>query len=548
MKPSRGTVETIGNEQPCSARPLKKNVMRAKKWSVVVALCGCTIAAQAQQPNWQNMDLQKDTIFGISTEKAYSELLKNKKGKRVVVAVIDSGVDTAHEDLKKVLWVNPKEKRGNGKDDDGNHYIDDINGWSFLGSAKGNVGYDNLELTRLVRDGNARFGDPAHLPADTTGLHAYKELKTAFDQKQQMAEMQLRSIKGFTAVVDSVIAGTGKSAPTLSDLQSYQPKNQPEARVKGILEQQLQRYPNVAAFKEKELTPALDHYTEEAEYQLNLDFDPRPIVGDDYKNVKEKYYGTTDVTGPEADHGTHVSGIIAAARNNDIGINGIADQVEIMAVRAVPNGDERDKDVANAIRYAVDNGAKVINMSFGKPYSPEKKVVDEAVQYAMSKDVLMIHAAGNDGLNIDSVASFYPSRNYLDGKGTAAAWIEVGASAFKDDENLVASFSNYGRKTVDVFAPGVAIYSSTPGSKYDYHDGTSMAAPVVTGLAALIRSYYPKLTAVQVKEIILKSVVKVAHPVTIYLQRQPIIVSMTDVCNTGGVVNAYNALKLAATY
>ena len=519
-----------------------------KQWRVMIALCAVAFSAQAQQPNWQNMDLQKDTIFGISTEKAYTELLKNKKAKPVVVAVIDSGVDTAHEDLKQVLWINAKEKPGNGKDDDKNRYADDIHGWSFLGSAKGNVGYDNLEITRLVRDGKARFGNPASLPADTTGMAAYEKLKSEFDQKLAMSKMQLRNIQGFAAAVDSVIAGTGKTAPTLEDIKAYQPKNPIETRIKNILEQQLQQYPDAAAFRDKELKPALDHYTEEAEYQLNLDFDPRAIVGDNYKNVNEKDYGTTDVTGPEADHGTHVAGIIAAARNNSVGINGIADQVKIMAVRAVPNGDERDKDVANAIRYAVDNGAKVINMSFGKPYSPEKKAVDEAVQYAMSKDVLMIHAAGNDGLNIDSVATFYPSRNYLDGKGTAAAWIEVGASAPKDDENLVASFSNYGKNTVDVFAPGVAIYSSTPGSKYDYHDGTSMAAPVVTGLAALIRSYYPKLKATQVKEIILKSVVKVNHPVTVYIDRQPNVRAMSDVCRTGGVVNAYEALKLAATY
>jgi len=283
------------------------------------------------------------------------------------------------------------------------------------------------------------------------------------------------------------------------------------------------------------------------DYQLNLEFDPRSIVGDNYNNPEEHYYGAADVTGPGADHGTHVAGIIGAARNNSIGINGIADNVLLMSVRAVPNGDERDKDVANAIRYAADNGAKVINMSFGKPYSPNKKVVDEAVKYAMSKDVLLIHAAGNDGQNLDSTI-FYPNRDYEDGKGTANAWIEVGASGPGDDETLVASFSNYSKTGVDVFAPGVAIYSSTPGSKYDYHDGTSMAAPVVTGLAALIRSYYPKLKAVQVKEIILKSVTKVNHPVTIFINGEPKQVQMTDVCNTGGVVNAYNALKLAASY
>ncbi|SFE98050.1 Subtilase family protein [Chitinophaga sp. CF118] len=518
-----------------------------KKTVIIITFLFSGFIANAQVPNWQNMDLQKDSIFGISVEKAYSELLKDKKAKPVVVAIIDSGIDTAHEDLKNTLWVNAKEKRGNGKDDDKNHYIDDINGWSFIGSSKGNVNYDNLELTRLIRQQQAKFGSLTSVSKDTAGLYQYKQMRIKYDQQLLEAQQTLKGIARFVEIMDTMLVHMGNSNPTAADLEAYATTDPAELQVKQVVGQQLSRYPDFKTFKDKELNEAVDHFKEQVDYQLNLEFDPRSIVGDNYSNPEEHYYGSSDVTGPGADHGTHVAGIIGAARNNNIGINGIADDVLLMSVRAVPNGDERDKDIANAIRYAADNGAKVINMSFGKPYSPNKKVVDEAVQYAMSKDVLLIHAAGNDGQNLDS-AIFYPNREYLDGKGIANAWIEVGASGPDDDETLVAPFSNYSKTGVDVFAPGVAIYSSTPGSQYDYHDGTSMAAPVVTGLAALIRSYYPKLNAVQVKDIILKSVTKVTHPVTIYLQGEPKQVQMTDVCNTGGVVNAYNAIKLAASY
>ncbi|BAV08369.1 Subtilase family protein [Filimonas lacunae] len=518
-----------------------------KKWNVLLAICGTLTIAHAQMPNWQNLDLQKDSVFGISTERAYNELLKNKKGTKVIVAVIDSGVDTAHEDLKSVLWINAKEKAGNNKDDDRNHYADDINGWSFIGSDKGNVVYDNLELTRIIRKQQARFGSLNSVPEDTTGLGAYKQLRTEYDRQLLQAEQQLKGVTQFATVLDSLVAHIGKTPVTLADLKAYKATNGAEARIKGILEQQLERYPDVATFKEREIQGALDHFKELVDYQLNLSYDSRPVVGDDYNNVTQRYYGSSDVCGPDADHGTHVAGIIGGIRHNGLGIDGIDDQVQIMAVRAVPNGDERDKDIANAIRYAADNGAKVINMSFGKPYSPDKKEVDDAVKYALSKDILFIHAAGNDGENIDSINVFYPRREFLDGT-VANAWIEVGASGMADDENLVASFSNYGKNTVDVFAPGVAIYSSVPGSKYAYHDGTSMAAPVVSGLAALIRSYYPNLTAVQVKDIILKSAVPVKHPVAIAAEgnEEPAMVSMLDLCRTGGVVNAYYALKMAA--
>lgn len=501
----------------------------------------------AQKPNWQNLDLKSDTTFGISTEKAYNELLKGKKFKTVIVGVLDGGVDYNHEDLKTIIWANKKEVPNNGKDDDKNGYIDDVRGWNFLGSAKGSVDHEALELTRILRRDQAKFGNAdatSIAAADLPAFQAYQKMKTEFDEKLAEAKSGLENINGFKSVVDAVVKKIGKEKPTAADFQNYQPGNDMEGRIKSIMATQLQTQ-TFDQFYNAQLVEGLKYYQGQVDYNLNLSYDPRPeFVGDNYADSRERFYGNNDITGPDAKHGTHVSGIIAADRTNNLGIKGVADHVLIMGVRAVPDGDERDKDVANAIRYAVDNGAKVLNMSFGKAYSWDKKVVDEAVKYAMSKDVLLIQAAGNDNKNLDVEKSF-PDRRY-EGGGEAGAYITVGASGWVDDATLKASFSNYGKTTVDVFAPGVNIYSTIPDSKYENLDGTSMASPVVAGLAALIRSYYPKLSAQQVKDIILKSVVKVDHNVNLKVGEETKSVPFSDLCVTGGIINAYNALKLAS--
>lgn len=502
------------------------------------------------KPNWQNLDLKNDSVFGISTEKAYNELLEHKKHVPVLVAIIDGGVDVDHEDLKAVIWNNPHEVAGNGKDDDKNGYTDDIHGWDFIGGAKGDVHWDDLELTRLIRADNARFAhaDTASLKGDDlVEFGKYKKMKDDFNSQYQKAKQTYDFINKFNTIIDTIVINLKKADPTVDDFKGYTPANNMQAYVKKILVENMAEFKGLADFREKEITPGLTHFKTQLDYNLNLDFDPRGIVGDNYADINEHFYGNNDVTGPDADHGTHVAGIVGAVRDNNIGVKGVANDVMIMSVRTVPDGDERDKDVANAIRYATSNGARVINMSFGKAYSYDKKAVDDAVKYAMSKDVLLIHAAGNDNKNTDSEPNF-PNRNYADNSGLAGAWIEVGASGMTDDGTLKASFSNYGKTHVDVFAPGVKINSTTPHSTYGEHDGTSMAAPVVTGLAALIRSYYPKLTALQVKEIIMKSVVKINHTVVVGDGDEKKDVAFADLCISGGVVNAYNALKLAATY
>lgn len=501
----------------------------------------------AQKVNWQNLDLKADSTFGISTEKAYNELLKGKKSTPVIVAVLDGGVDVNHEDLKSVLWINKKEKAGNGKDDDKNGYIDDVNGWNFLGSNKGSINHETLELTRLIRRDNAKFANATSVPpSDLTAFETYQKNKTAFEKELAEAKIGLERFSGFKAAVDNVVKKIAKENPSLEDFKAFKPADQIEENVQRIMIQQLKDV-SFVEFYNSQIIPGYEHFKNQIDYNLNVNYDPRSMVGDDPNNAQEKFYGNNDVAGPDAQHGSHVAGIIGAVRSNNLGIQGVADNVRVMGVRSTPNGDERDKDVANSIIYAVNNGAKIINMSFGKGYSWDKKIVDEAVKYAVSKDVLLIHAAGNDNKNLE-VESNYPNPEYVDG-GTATAWITVGASSWENDASIKASFSNYGKTKVDVFAPGVNINSTVPGSKYEKLDGTSMAAPVVAGLAALIRSYYPKLKAVEVKDIIMKSVVKVGQSVIIRDdQDNTKTLPFSDLCVSGGIVNAYNALKLAAEY
>lgn len=528
---------------------MNKRIFRNLLTVTLVAILPFVSLAQ-RKANWQNLDLKSDSTFGISTEKAYKELLKGKKSTPVIVAVLDGGVDLNHEDLKRIIWTNNKEIAGNGIDDDKNGYIDDINGWNFLGGKDGkSIEHETLELTRLVRRDQARFAGLTKetVPAkDQADYNAFIANRGELEEKLVTAKSNLQGISGFKYVLDALVKKLGVANPTIADFEKFKPEGQQEERMKATLLDILKDM-DFKTFYESQIVRGYKHYTEEIQYNLNVDYDPRAIVGDDPNNSKERFYGNNDIKGPDALHGSHVAGIIAADRTNDLGIKGVADNVLIMGVRNTPNGDERDKDVANAIRYAADNGAKVLNMSFGKSYSWDKALVDEAIKYAVSKDVLLVQAAGNDNADID-VAPNFPSRIYLDGK-TASSHLVVGASDYKDDETLKAPFSNYGKTAVDVFAPGVRINSTVPdNNKYAEEDGTSMAAPVVTGLAALIRSYYPKLTAVQVKEIIMKSVVKVNHNITTLKGADEVSIPFSDLCVTGGIVNAYNALKLAAAY
>lgn len=517
--------------------------------------------------DWFLRDPETDHLQGVSADRTYLSLLNGKPSKTVIVAVIDSGIDIDHEDLKDVIWTNEDEIPDNGIDDDKNGYVDDIHGWNFIGGKSGNVNEDTYEVTREYARLKARYEnvDEKKVSRKNRAEYAlwlkvkakydrdFKSNKDQFDQYKQQYELYSNAY-GTLNFCDSVISKSmGGKSVFKSTLAEVNVSSDTVRFAKETLTKVLENVDGdiavtefLAELKEylKELKKGVDHYSTAVEYGYNLDFNSRTIVGDNPDNLYEKGYGNNDVEGPDARHGTHVAGIIGANRKNDLGIKGIADNVRIMSVRAVPNGDERDKDIANAILYAVDNGAQVINMSFGKSYSPQKEAVDKAVKYAESKGVLLIHAAGNDGDDLDKESN-YPNKILKNGAETKT-WLEIGASSWGADENFVGSFSNYGRKSVDLFAPGVQIYSTIPNNDYEDLQGTSMACPATTGVAALLFSYFPNLSADQVKNILKESTrkfdgLKVSKPGS----SEDVPFSQLSV--TGGLVNAYEAVKLAET-
>jgi len=513
----------------------------------------------AKRPdNWFNLDATSDKVNGVSTEKAYKELLKDKKSTTVIVGVIDSGVDYNHEDLKSVMWTNPGEIAGNGIDDDKNGYIDDIHGWNFIGGKDGkNVDDDNLEMTRLVRKFKAKYEGKTEKDFKTklekNELAVYNAAKAEYTESKEKNENNYANYvafyEGLTKINNKIKEDQKVEQVTGTELKKFEPRDKMSTQLKTIAMENFFNNGQYTNLDEgiKAIKEGMDYFKKNLDYALNLDFDPRNIVGDDYSNSNEKFYGNNDCNGPDSFHGTHVAGIIAAARNNGIGMDGIAADVKIMAIRCVPAGDERDKDVANAIRYAVDNGAKVINMSFGKKYSWDKKVVDDAVKYADSKGVLLIHAAGNDAVDID-VITHYPCKKF-EGKGEATNFMDIGALSWLPGDKMIAPFSNYGKKTVDLFSPGVDIYSTTPKNEYKDASGTSMASPVTCGVAAVLKSYYPTLTPEQIKKILIKSSVKT-------YKGQKVIkpgtkdeeVKFEKLGKNGGLVNLYDAVLMAEKF
>lgn len=505
--------------------------------------------------NWQLLSYDTDSVYGIGVEKAYRELLKGKKSQTVIVAVLDSGIDTTHEDLKPVLWRNPREIPGNNIDDDGNGYVDDVYGWNFLGAKDGSsVKEDSDEATREYFRMKKKYVDPdSALAPDSKELAYWNRLKDRIErpssQNKSNYKMMLKvqeNLLQCEAILSEYLKTTDFSLKQLDTIRS----NDQDVMLAKSFALRLLNSTGEEGMTYQALKTDLAEYIKDlkrkADFSGQEPKDKRAtIVGDNLNDINDKYYGNADVMGQFATHGTHVSGIIAAARGNELGIDGVADNVRIMTVKVVPEGDERDKDVALGIRYAVDNGAQIINMSFGKGFSPQKEWVDDAIRYAAEKGVLLVHAAGNDGANNDEVENF-PKDTYNDGR-EANNLITVGALGNGRTGSKVAGFSNYGKKEVDVFAPGVQIYSTIPGgNKYNNASGTSMASPVVAGAAALILSYYPDLSARQLKEIIEKT----ASPLPENLVNKPgakdETIDFSELSTSGGMVNVYEALKLAA--
>lgn len=484
---------------------------------------------------WSHLDLVKDSVPGMSVDKAYAELLQGKKGQKVIVGIVDSGVDIEHEDLKGMIWTNPKEIPGNGIDDDKNGFIDDVHGWNFLGNAVN----ENLEMTRIVKkkdDGSAE----------------YKEALAQYTEKYEKALKDKQQVDFLLDVHETIKKELNKTTYKLEDLAAVTSTDPKVARSKMIM---TQIFTNAGPTfdPEAELGDYKEQVYDQLNYNLNKEFDGRKVVGDNPDDIKNNRYGNNVVFGPDKEkalHGTHVAGIIAQVRGNNLGGDGVANNVEILTVRAVPDGDEYDKDIALAIRYAVDNGAKVINGSFGKSFSPHKQWVYDAIKYAAKKDVLIVHAAGNDGYNIDETKNInFPNDAEDNIKEFANNVLTIGAINKQYGETVIAGFSNFGKINVDVFAPGEEIYATVPNNKYKYLQGTSMASPNAAGVAALIRSYYPKLKASQVKQILMDS--GVALPAKVILgenpnpDEKPVAVSSAESSKTAKMVNAYNALLMA---
>lgn len=531
---------------------------------IINVFLSISIIAQNEVPKgWHLLDKQASGFYGLSLDKTY-DFIKTKKlkSKTVVVAVIDSGVDTAHEDLKSVLWHNPGEIPGNGIDDDKNGYVDDVYGWNFLGGRDGkNVEQDSYEAARVYHSLKEKWEgkDVSTMNLSKDELEEYNMWKRSKkdvvgDTKTNDLELIFLKRAYSSALKSDTILrkALNKEKYTGKDLNAFVPIESDAKKAKTLLLPLFEGNDAMETDNQEFLEGFGDYVNGEIKKAEAADTPPKEyraeIVQDNYNDINDKFYGNPDVmaSNKSALHGTHVSGLIAAVRKNNIGIDGVADNVKIMMLRAVPDGDEHDKDIALAIRYAVDNGAQIVNMSFGKSYSPEKKWVDEAAKYAESKGVLLVQAAGNDAKNIDTAYNF-PSRVFVD-KKTVTNWLVVGASAPGNDiekGGLTANFSNYGKKAVDVFAPGVKTYSTDPGNAYGFLNGTSFSSPITAGVAALILEYYPNLSAQQLKMVIEKSTQKPTEQVKSPGTGE--MVNLNEISKTGGFVNAYEAIKLAST-
>jgi len=500
---------------------------------------------------WGAADLVTDTIPGMSTDKAYNEILNTRKGTNVIVAVIDSGIDIEHEDLKNVIWVNKDEIPNNGKDDDKNGYIDDIHGWNFLGD----IVAENLEYTRYIKKLGPKFkgkSESSISAADREDYAIYKKALAEYEKEVQDVTANKARYEGILSQVKPAHSAMskkfGKEDYTVKDLSSIENPSEAEQAQIAVLSQMLGFADSVPDAIEQ-LNGGVEYFGGRLESHFNLEENYRSVLGDNPDDITDTNYGNNDVDGPDpkkedAMHGTHVAGIIAAQRNNSVGMNGVAGNVKIMVVRAVPDGDEYDKDIALAIRYAVDNGAKVINTSFGKYYSPNPEWVWDAIKYASDNDVLIVNAAGNEGINLDTV-QVYPNDQEGTGAEIGDTFITIGALNYKYGSEMVANFSNYGKSSVDLFAPGVRIWATIPLDNYRYLQGTSMASPNVAGVAAVIRSYYPKLSAKQVKQVLMNSGLSSNSPVMLGGDE-----SNTDnfknISKSGKMVNLYNALIMAS--
>jgi len=514
------------------------------KNTLIVLLFMPFIAKSQIINNWQNLDPERDSVLGVSTYRAY-ELLKDKISKPVVVAIIDNGAELSHFDLAGQFWVNPNEIPDNRTDDDKNGYIDDINGWNFLGNALGqNIKRETTELTRLFGYLSKNIVTTDHKKSNKKEIEAfnkYQKIKRAYQEavKEKKAEISfyeylLNAILKADTVIKTYF---DKDEYNIADLKSIPDTIKQKSAEINLMRRLLEVGLNISKIKS-----IIDNNKQDLETRLNPEFNIRKeIIGDNTDDLKDKFYGNNQVNAMSPYHGTGVAGIIAALYNNK-GTDGIAKNVKLMIIRILPNGDENDKDVALAILYAIDNGADIINCSFGKSWSAHPDFVEFAIKKAERANVLIVHAAGNDARNNDSI-SIYPKGYYSNGK-RAKNWICVGASMPKDNENLLATFSNYGKNSVDILAPGQDIYSCVLNNQFEPGSGTSLAAPVVSGIAAVIKSYYPKITAVKLKKILISSAYKPTVEKVLIPGKKNTKACLNEIMASGGIANLYRAIQL----
>ena len=541
---------------------MNKNVI---KLSLSIFAFGITNILFAQDVDEDIVNWYNGKGAGMHTEKAYKKL-KKRESKTVIVAIIDSGIDIEHKDLQGKIWTNTGEIAGNGIDDDMNGYIDDVHGWNFLGNSDGeNANAMRLERTRIFAKLSAKFDgvDESTVdPAETEEYALYQKVMSEVGTERAKYEGYVSYMQMMPMIMSGAQASATKElGEGYSDqaFDSWAPDTDELKQAKAI----------VAAMRSGELSEESMAAQQEMiqgmlDTHHNVDFDGRAVVGDNPDDFSDVNYGNNDVEGPDALHGTHVGGIVGAIRGNDLGGDGVAENDLFMSLRAVPDGDEFDKDIALAIRYAVDNGAQVINMSFGKGYSPHAKEVYDAFAYADAKGVLLVHAAGNDASNIDNGGNF-PTSLYDFQTKKLDHILEIGSSTrmakvAKADRGqyggkkvaLPSSFSNYGKSNVDVFAPGSEIYNSVPQSEYQVLQGTSMACPMVAGVAAMLKSYFPARSMKEIKDVILESATSYEGT----MQQMPGTnddnktkekedqVDFAKLSVTGSVVNVKNAVKM----
>ncbi len=481
--------------------------------------------SKIDKKNWHNLDIEKDSVPGTSVERAYNELLNELKGKKVIVAVIDTGLDIDHRSLSENIWINKDEKL-NGKDDDNNGYIDDIHGWNYLGSSYN----ETRDMTRILRDNKIN-----NRKYNLVEEEIQKEIKNSKEQLN-ILNYYIQILDESKELLSDYLDNDNFSIQDVNNIETVDPKLN---RAKSIYKDF-----DFYGYTKEYLNEGIDQYNDFINYHFNVEFNGR-TTNDDIYDINDRNYGDNNInnTKESESHSTHVSGIISGNRKIEDGNKGINNLAEIMVLRAVPNGDEYDKDVALAIRYAVDNGAKIINGSFGKYFSSNPEWVIDAIRYASDNDVLFIAGAGNESKDLDSLSNDnYPNDQYFNKAEFSDTFIKVGASSINLDENFTAYFSNYGKINVDIFAPGVDIYSSMPNNKYKFQDGTSMASPVVAGIASLIMSYFPRLSAKKVKEIILESGIDIDLEIGNLGDKK----NFNEYSKSGKLINAYNALILAS--